>query len=404
VLSLSWGEDRRVRGVRLDIAPDLVATRPLRVTVTVNGRETTDIVSGRGSITVPAQEASALTIRFDNADVVRSLDPDTGNLTALPIGVTEVRILGAEDIVKGPRLIDDAGVPCGFGPELVIDGDVRAETSVTATVSETITDALLRATPCGGRVVTLSQGSHVIEALSTAQYAVEAVALEPVGATPSAAATAPTVQEWDGTHRVIDIPAAQGPRILETTENANAGWRASLGGAELQPIRVDGWRQGWIVPAGVTGTAVLEFAPQSIYLTGLVAGLLAVIALLALAFVRRGRGGTEAPERAPSAHRWLAVGAVVVGLAIGGWPGVIAAAAGVLLAWVVPRPIVAGALACAAALGAALVPWPDSLDAPEALLVATALLAIAALGAAASPGRTPREYAGAPTPGSDAPG
>jgi arabinofuranan 3-O-arabinosyltransferase len=404
VLSLSWGEDRRVRGVRLDIAPDLVATRPLRVTVTVNGRETTDIVSARGSITVPAQEASALTIRFDNADVVRSLDPDTGKLTALPIGVTEVRILGAEDIVKGPRLVDDAGVPCGFGPELVIDGDVRAETSVTATVSQTITDALLRATPCGGRVVTLSQGVHVIEALSTAQYAVEAVALEPVGATPSAVATAPTVQEWDGTHRVVDIPAARGPRILETTENANAGWRASLGGTELQPIRVDGWRQGWIVPAGVTGTAVLEFAPQSIYLTGLVAGLLAVIALLGLAFVRRGRGGTEAPEHAPSAHRWLAVGAVVVGLAIGGWPGVIAAAAGVLLAWVVPRPIVAGALACAAALGAALVPWPDSLDAPEALLVATALLAIAALGAAASPGRTPREYAGAPTPGSDAPG
>jgi arabinofuranan 3-O-arabinosyltransferase len=404
VLSLSWGEDRRVRGVRLDIAPDLVATRPLRVTVTVNGRETTDIASARGSITVPAQNASALTIRFDNADVVRSLDPDTGNLTALPIGVTEVRILGAEDIVKGPRLIDDAGVPCGFGPGLVIDGDVRAETSVTATVSETITDALLRATPCGGRVVTLSQGSHVIEALSTAQYAVEAVALEPVDAAPSAVATAPTVQEWDGTHRVIDIPASQAPRILETTENANAGWHASLGGTELQPIRVDGWRQGWIVPAGVTGTAVLEFAPQSIYLTGLVAGLLAVIALIALAFVRRGRGGAVAPEHAPSAHLWLAAGAVAVGLAIGGWPGVIAAVAGVLLAWVVPRPVVAGALACAAALGAALAPWPESLKAPEALLVATALLAIAALGAAASPGRTRRESAGAPTPGPVAPG
>ena len=111
-----------------------------------------------------------------------------------------------------------------------------------------------------------------------------------------------------------------------------------------------------------------------------------------------------APEHAPSAHLWLAAGAVAVGLAIGGWPGVIAAVAGVLLAWVVPRPVVAGALACAAALGAALAPWPESLDAPEALLVATALLAIAALGAAASPGRTRRESAGAPTPGPVAPG
>ena len=403
-LSLSWGEDRRVRGVRLDIAPDLVATRPLRVTVSVNGRETTDIVSARGSITVPAQDARALTIRFDNADVVRSLDPDTGKLTALPVGVTEVRILGAEDIVKGPRLVDDAGVPCGFGPELVVDGDVRAETSITASVSQTLTDALLPATPCGGRVVTLSQGSHVIEALSTAQYAVEALALEPVDAARSASAATPTVEEWDATHRVIAIPASQTPRILETTENLNAGWHATLDGIDLQPIRVDGWRQGWIVPAGVSGTAVLEFAPQSVYLIGLGAGALAVFALLALAFVARGRSGTVAPEPASSARPWLAVGAVVVGLVVGGWPGGLAAAAGVLLAWVVLRPAVAGALAGAAALGAALAPWPESRSAPEVLVVATALLAIAALGAAASPGRTHREYDDAPRPGSAAPG
>jgi hypothetical protein len=149
---------------------------------------------------------------------------------------------------------------------------------------------------------------------------------------------------------------------------------------------------------------VLEFAPQSIYLTGLVVGLLAVIALLGLAFFGRGRGGVAAPEHAPRAHRWLAVGAVFVGLVVGGLPGGIAAAAGALLAWVVLRPAVAGALACAAALGSAVTPWPGSLDAPEALLVATALLAIAALGAAASPGRTPQEYAGAPTPGSVAQG
>jgi arabinofuranan 3-O-arabinosyltransferase len=270
-------------------------------------------------------------------------------------------------------------------------------------VSQTITDSLLRATPCGGRIVTLSEGTHIIEGLSTAQYAVEAIALEPVTA-PLVAGTGPSiVQEWGATHRVVDIPASQAPRILETSENANEGWRASVNGQELQPVRVDGWRQGWIVPAGIGGAAVLDFAPQAVYLGGLAVGALAVLALLALAFAGRRRSGFPAPELAPTSGRWLAGVAVVVGLAIGGWAGVLAAATGVLLGWLLPRPIVAGVLASTAALGAALAPWPESLDASPALLTGTALMAIAALGAVASPARSPRESDGEPTPESVAP-
>lgn len=397
-LTVSWGEPRRVRGVRLDLAPDLVASRPLRVTVTVNGRETTDIVSARGSVTVPAQEASALTIRFDNLDVVRSLDPATGSLTALPVGVNEVRILGAEDIVKGPRLFDDAGVSCGFGPELVIDGEARVETAVTATVGQTLTDSLLPASPCGSRLVRLEAGTQVIEAPSTAQYAVEAIALEPVDAVPTTPDVAPAVLEWEATHRVLEVPGSATPRILETTENANAGWVATLDGQELQSVRVDGWRQGWIVPAGAAGTVVLGFAPQSAYIAGLGLGLIAVLALIALAFAGRGRRGEEVAQPGVGRGWVLAGAAVVLGLLVGGVPGVVAAAAGTLLAWVLPRPMVTGALACGAALGAALMPWPGRLEASPALLMATALLAIAALAALASPGRTRPESSGEPMP------
>ena len=398
-LSVSWGEPRRVRGVRLDLTSDLVASRPLRVTVTVNGRETTDIVSARGTVTVPAQEAKALTIRFDNLDVVRSLDPATGSLTALPVGVNEVRILGAEDIVKGPRLIDDAGVSCGFGPELVVDGEVRAETAVSATVGETLTDSLLPVSPCGGRLVSLAAGTHEIEALSTAQYAVEAIALEPVGMTSSPKDAAPEIMSWDATHRILDIPASSAPRILETTENANAGWVATLEGETLQPIRVDGWRQGWVVPAGLSGAVVLDFAPQATYLGGLGLGLLAILVLLLLAFVGRARPGGEAPLPRAGSGTWLAISAVGVGVVVGGWPGLVAAGTGMLLAWALWRPVVTGLLAAGAAVGAALTPWPGRLEAPDGLLMATALLAIAALGALASHGRTRRGSDDEPTLG-----
>ena len=402
-LSVEWGEPRRIRGVRLDIDPDLVASRPLRVTVTVNGRETIDIVSARGAITVPAQEATALSIRFDNADVVRSLDPATGTLTALPIGVNEVRILGAEDIVKGPRLFDEAGVPCGFGPELVIDGVVTAETAVSATVSQTISDALLPAVPCGGRVVSLSRGTHVVEALSTAQYSVEAIALEPVGAPVTGGAETPEVLEWGSTHRVVEIPASDAPRILETTENLNDGWTATADGERLQPVRVDGWRQGWIVPAGAAGAVVLAFAPQGVYAVGLLLGVASVLVLIALALLGRGRPGSLAPQMPGGGGRWLAVAGAAVAVLIGGWPGAVAAVAALAVAWALPRPAVAGVLALASSAGAALVPWPGRLDAPAPVVIATALLAIAALAAAAAPARTRRGSGGEPRQGSAAP-
>ena len=404
-LTVSWGEPRRVRGVRLVIAPDLVASRPLRVTVTVNGRETTDIVSARGTITVPAQEATSLTMRFDNADVVRSLDPETGALTALPIGINEVRILGAEDIVKGPRLIDDVSVPCGFGPELVVDGEVRADTAISGSVSQTLTDALLPASPCGGRIISLAAGAHVIEAMSTAQYAVEAIALEPVTSIAVTPDQAPVVLQWDSTRREVDITAADVPRILETTENSNAGWRATLGGRDLQELRVDGWRQGWIVPAGLAGTAVLEFAPQAPYLGGLAVGLLAVIALLALALTGRGRNGREEPDgpqepQGPQGRGFvLALAGLATGLLVGGIPGVAVALIGMLAGWALPRSSVAAGLAILAAAGAALAPWPGRLEAPPALLLTTALLAIASLAAAAAPPRTPRASGDEPRQG-----
>lgn len=401
-LDIAWGEPRRIRGIRIELAPDLVASRPLRVTVTLNGRETTDIVSARGTVTVPAQEATSLRLRFDNADVVRSLDPATGALTPLPIGINEIRILGAEDIVKGPRLVDDAGVPCGFGPELVVDGQVRTETAVSATVSQTLTDEILAATPCDGRVVTLPAGVQVIEAQSTAQYAVEAITLEPVDLVRATDDEPVEVVRWEPTDREVLVAPHDGPRILETTENFNAGWRATLAGDALEPVRVDGWRQGWVVPSGSAGAITLTYAPQSAYAGGLLVGALAAGVLLALALVR---GGPSGPAPPPGRERGrgiaLAGAALLIALLVGGAAGVAALAGGMALAFALRRAWLTGLLAGLAAVGAALSPWPGRLDAPPWLLAATALLALAALGACAAPNRVRSDDG--PTPGSDAP-
>ncbi len=401
-MEITWAEPRRVRGIRIDLTPELAASRPLRVTTTVNGRETTDIVSGRGTITIPAQEATSVRLRFDNADVLRSLDPATGTLTPLPIGINEIRILGAEDIVKGPRLIDDAGVPCGFGPEVIVDGSVQAETGITASVGQSLTDELLPATPCDGRIITLEAGRHVIEAASTAEYAVDVLALEPViGAQDTAPARPVDVLEWGPTQRLVEVTVGSAAQILETTENFNDGWAARLDGQPLQAIRVDGWRQGWIVPAGLAGQVTMTFTPQPIYVAGLLAGLLCAITLLDLALVGRRSPSPLVSSDSDLGPRWawlLAGGAVVSCALVGGWWGLGAAAVGLGLGAALRRPVVAGGLAGAAALAAAAAPWPQRLEAPDGLLIATALLALAAIAAASAPSL--RRSADVPRPGS----
>ncbi|MFM9134813.1 MAG: alpha-(1-_3)-arabinofuranosyltransferase family protein [bacterium] len=393
-LSLSWREPTRVSGVQLITRPSLPTSRPLRVTATVDGVQTTGVVTSAGVLRFPPRQAREVTLRFDNQSTVRTLDPLTGSYAPMPLGITEVRVLGDRDLPAGPRPTDEAVVPCGFGPALSVDGTVLTRTEVSATVGDVLTDALVQARPCEGRVIRLEPGTHAIDALSTAEYAVERVVLEPLDepALPLSVMS-PEVLRWDATQRQVEVPPGAQPRLLETSENANTGWQASIDGEPLVPARVDGWRQGWVLPAGAGGTVTLTFAPQRAYAAGLAGGAAGVLALLVLAaWPGRGRGSLVLDAASDRGARTttsragraaLAVGAVVAAAAVAGVWGLLAAgwAAGVCL--VVPRWwVAAGAAAVSGALAAAA-PWPGRLDAPAALLAASAVLAVAAVTATA---------------------
>lgn len=407
-LTLRWGEPREVRGVRLTIAPDLAASSPLTVTLTMNGIETTGVVSDRGVIRVPAQSATSLSLRFENSVAFRSLDPATGQYTTLPLGISEVSILGGADLLTGPRLFDRVSVPCGFGPDVVVDGTPALETSVGATVSQALTDALLPATACGGRLVTLDAGEHSIDVVSTEEFAVESVVLEPVSqmgaATMSESPVSPVIERWDATERDLAIEPTDTPRLLETGENANAGWVATVGDVELTSVRVDGWRQAWVVPAGMGGDVRLRFAPDGGYRLGLLVGLMAVLALIIMAAwpVRTGdhQLGAAHPARG-TANLVLLGGGLLAAVVVAGLPGLAAGAVAAGVAYVVRRPIVTFALAAGAAVAAAAMPWPGTLNAPPWLSVTAGLLAVAAVVAATAPQQRRAGEDGAPTPEAD---
>ena len=46
-----------------------------------------------------------------------------------------------------------------------------------------------------------------------------------------------------------------------------------MDGRELEPIQVDGWSQGWVLPEDTSGEVELTFEPQRGYLITLIAGL-----------------------------------------------------------------------------------------------------------------------------------
>ena len=68
-----------------------------------------------------------------------------------------------------------------------------------------------------------------------------------------------TTVRWDDAHRELHVPAAPRERVLVVPESVSPAWRARLvaddGTALADPraVTVDGWKQGWVLPAAATG-------------------------------------------------------------------------------------------------------------------------------------------------------
>ncbi len=281
---------------------------------------------------------------------------------------------------------------------------VVTRTAVTMTVGEALTDAVVSATPCDVRSVKLDPGAHRLEVAASPAFLVESVVLDPIGSTEMGArGTANTgdvdITEWQPAHRAVVIPVSDEPRLLELTENANPGWEASIDGSRLEPIRVDGWRQAWVVPSGAGGEVSVDFTPNGAYRSGLIMGAIAVAGLLGLlmAPVRR-RHGAAVPGSSRAGRWTLAALAVISATALVGFPGLIICAIGLAGTWWLTgrsgpssprqwRSVLAAAPLAASALVAAALPWPDRASAPEVLLAVLAALTVLGLAAVAAPSR-----------------
>jgi arabinofuranan 3-O-arabinosyltransferase len=203
-------------------------------------------------------------------------------------------------------------------------------TEVTGTLHDVVAGRPLAWRTCDGPV-SLGPGTHRLVAEPTVQFRPVTLTWRPDGGSgpgrdDGGADDRLRITSWDDVRRVVTVTA--GPEsILRIAENVNAGWRATLDGELLEPVVLDGWQQGYRIPAGQGGDVVLEFAPDRWYRTALVAGLVLAVVLVGLAGAavvrsRRDRSGVgtdlRSPGRVLGVAAALAVGAGA--LMLGGIP------------------------------------------------------------------------------------
>ena len=141
-------------------------------------------------------------------------------------------------------------------------------------------------------------------------------------------------------------------------ESNNVGWEATgPDGTALRRVVVNGWQQGWILPAGSGGTVTLDFPADRWYRLGIFGGLALLVLLGALALARPCAVGESMDSQ--TAHGWrsriltLALSVIVAGVA---GPVVVAVVGGG--AWYVARrkgtDVAARLLVVVAGVGGAL--------------------------------------------------
>jgi len=332
-LTLRLAGTSSISAVVLQTAADAPVSTPRTVRVSAAGRSWELEVDDAGRLRLPRPVLTdTLELEVLDSEIRVSTDEASGASVILPVGISEVRLVGLPAAAAGSELV----IGCGRGPVLTVDGRVL-QTSVRASRAAVLAGAELPVTPCGAGsdAVELPAGQHQLSIDSSAEATVTGLRLTRAGVAVSRSFSGTaTVTAWGNTRRSATV-STTGRALLVVHENFNAGWQASLDGHRLAAVRVDGWEQAFLVPANSSGTVTLVYAPDRTFKAGLGAGLLAVIALLWLAIRRRPAAAeSELPPLADGEPAAPAALAALLALAtlIAGLPG-LGAGLLVLAAW-----------------------------------------------------------------------
>ena len=295
--------------------PQQHATLPERVRVTVGGHTVTVAVHDRVTVTVPVHATRARSVEVQLEAAGDAIDP--------VLGIAEMSI-------PGTRLGSVIDVPQSVGlssQELLLTRLPEDGASITRQVHLTggvlsgsvwlRTDGGSLPTSCGAAgvvAVTSPDGTttrvplrlnasagtakgDLVEATTCGDPRVAGRGTATIsivgghGLTPALAAFGKVPDRTSTTRSITSVAGDSGTRVIRVgagdagvvalSEGFNAGWQASdRAGRTLEPVEVDGWRQGFRITAGGADTLTLRFTPTTPQRLGLLLGGLVALALL----------------------------------------------------------------------------------------------------------------------------
>src|SRR5262245_19755368 len=289
-LRLSWPGERTIRRMVLQPLPGFAAApESIKITSPQGIRYASVGIGGLTQI-VPPLTTSQMTISFPVIQFATTAQPISGQPVRLPVGLSKLSVPALAGLHPATLATNAKfSLPCGSGPALTLDGQVL-RTRVFGKLGGLIGFQPVHVRLCGSSSpVQLAAGRHRVAAASPGAFTITGLSLFSAGSAgqggsvgtgaqtlheqasrsgPAVGSKAPgrqvKVLAWDPEYRQVRI--AGGPAsYLELHQNANPGWSATLGGKKLTPVRLDGWQQGFIIPAGSGGVITLTFRPVKFY-------------------------------------------------------------------------------------------------------------------------------------------
>jgi hypothetical protein len=284
-LALTLPQAREIHGLRFRAHALLNGSRPADVVLHFDGGAPVPAsVDADGFVRFGPRRARTVTIDFTATQPVQ--DARTS-----PVGVTEVEVLGADDLRK--TVAPQRRVPsyCGNGPLVRID-DVPMRTQIAATLQDLLRRRPVAFSLCGQDAVPLRSGLHHVDVQANGGVVPVETALVKAGFGDVSVAPVDGVDVWrpNPAELTVEVPTTDGQSVLTVAQNYNEGWTAyDSSGTRLTPIRVGGWQQGWVLPGGPEQVVTARFTPDRTYRAGLLLGLVTMLGVVAVAvfFPRR---------------------------------------------------------------------------------------------------------------------
>ena len=308
-LTLKLPTRSEVAGLRITPSSLVLPAHPTLVAIDLgDGPEVRRLASDGGTQTVSLRPRMTDTVKLSLLSWNDVIDRTALGFDQLkPPGLAEVSALDARG---APIAAADAGrnrarvidLPCGKGPIIGVAGQF-VQTSVATTVGALLDGEPVAAKPCRSDPITLPAGQQELLISPGAPFVVDGVQLAgPLASQLHTAAMVPAAtDDWSADHRELDVPPSASSRVLVVPESINPGWTArAADGSALAPVTVNGWQQGWVLPAGTAGPVTLSFTSNTPYRAGLIGGLALLPLLALLAFSPCPSGGRcPQPVRRP---------------------------------------------------------------------------------------------------------